>query len=117
MSTATMPRIETVEGREMTAGPTGSEAPASVTVKLAYRGHDVMLTLRDADGRAVLSRLDAALDYLEDQGATPAGNQGQSGAQASACPECGGSMKESKYGGLFCPSKKADGSYCKGRIK
>lgn len=87
------------------------EAPAAVTVKLAYRGHDVMLTLRGMDGRAVLARLDAALTWLEAHGAAPAGASRPSGVAEAAAPTCpthGRPMRQGKRGGWFCPVKVAD---------
>lgn len=88
------------------AGPTGSEAPASVTVKLRYRGHDVMLTLRDATGRDALERLDGALTWLEAHGAAPAAGAGPgSDPSAPLCPVHGAPMKPSQHGGFYCPAK------------
>lgn len=87
------------------------EAPAAVTVKLAYRGHDVMLTLRGMDGRAVLARLDAALTWLEAHGAAAAGASRPSGVAEAAAPTCpthGRPMRQGKRGGWFCPVKVAD---------
>jgi len=100
------------------------EAPASVTVKLAYRGRDVMLTLRGLDGRSVLGRLDAALTWLEQHGATPATTSGPRPAAAENAPNCpthGRPMKQGKRGGWFCPVKLADDGgdgralYCRAR--
>lgn len=90
------------------------EAPASVTVKLAYRGRDVMLTLRGLDGLTVLGRLDVALDWFEKHGATPATTSGSSTRPAAAadlapkCPTHGRPMKQGKRGGWYCPAKLAD---------
>lgn len=112
---------------DLTALP---EAPASVTVKLAYRGRDVMLTLRGLDGRSVLGRLDAALDWLEQHGATPATSTTTSAGPAAAavdqvaaptCPTHGRPMKQGKRGGWYCPAKLADDDgtgrplYCRAR--
>lgn len=111
-------------GAALAALPAVTEAPASVTVKLAYRGHDVMLTLRGLDGRSVLGRLDAALTWLEQHGATPApvGAGARAVAAAPTCPTHGGAMKAGKRGGWFCPVKIADDDgagrpiYCRQRV-
>lgn len=104
------------------------EAPASVTVKVLYRGHDVMFTLRGLDGRSVLGRLDVALTWLEQHGATPATTSGSSTGPAAAagpapvCPTHGRPMKAGRKGGFFCPVKIADDDgagkpvYCRQRI-
>lgn len=91
------------------------EAPASVTVKVLYRGHDVLFTLRGLDGRSVLSRLDVALTWLESHGATPAATSGGAKAAAAAdsgpaptCPTHGRAMKQGKRGGWYCPTKLLD---------
>jgi len=96
------------------------EAPASVTVKVLYRGHDLLFTLRGLDGRSVLGRLDAALTWLEQHGATPAGSStsstsstssgnGQAGAEnAPTCPTHKRPMKAGRKGGWYCPAKIAE---------
>lgn len=87
------------------------EAPASVTVKLAYRGHDVMLTLRGLDGRSVLTRLDVVLTWLAQHGATPAASSGNGQAAAETAPTCpthGRPMKQGRRGGWYCPAKIAE---------
>ena len=109
-------------GAALAALPAVTEAPASVTVKLAYRGHDVMLTLRGLDGRSVLGRLDVALTWLEQHGATPAPVGARAAAAAPTCPTHGGAMKAGKRGGWFCPVKIADDDgagrpiYCRQRV-
>lgn len=105
------------------------EAPASVTVKVLYRGHDVMFTLRGLDGRSVLGRLDVALDWLEQHGATPATSTSSGSSTrpadsgpAPTCPTHGKAMKAGRNGGWFCPVKIADDDgagkpvYCRQRI-
>lgn len=103
------------------------EAPASVTVKVLYRGHDVLFTLRGLDGRSVLGRLDVALTWLEQHGATPAtsGSSTRPAAAADLAPTCpthGRPMKAGKRGGWFCTVKLADDDgmgkpvYCRQRI-
>ena len=92
------------------------EAPCSATVRVNWRGHELLLTLRGFEGASTLTRLGRALDWLEGQGATPAsGQRGQGQAAAasssSAGPVCqthGRPMKQGRRGGWFCPVKVAD---------
>lgn len=121
-----------MNGAASTAAPQADlgalpEAPASVTVKVLYRGHDVMLTLRGLDGRSVLGRLDVALTWLAEHGATPATTSGSStrpadSGPAPTCPTHGRPMKAGKRGGWFCPVKIADDDgagrpvYCRQRM-
>ena len=106
------------------------EAPCSATVRVNWRGHELLLTLRGFDGAATLTRLGRALDWLEGQGATPAsGKPGQRGERSQApaaaagpvCPTHGRPMKQGKRGGWFCPAVVAedDGAgrpvYCRQR--
>lgn len=113
------------------------EAPCSATVRVNWRGHELLLTLRGFEGASTLVRLGRALDWLEGQGATPAsgrarpgpergatlvdvGNgsgsrgQGQAAAAGSSsnagpvCPTHGRPMKQGKKGGWFCPAKVAE---------
>ena len=119
-----------VNGAAMLAAPTVDlgalpEAPASVTVKVLYKGFDVLLTLRGHDGRSVLGRLDTALTWLEQHGATPAQTSSSGKATAEAAPTCpthGRPMKAGKRGGWFCTVKLADDDgtgkpvYCRQRI-
>lgn len=104
------------------------EAPASVTVKVLYKGFDVLLTLRGHDGRSVLGRLDAALGWLETHGATPATGSSSGRAETSTsgpapvCPTHGRPMKVGRRGGWFCTAKLVDDDgtgkpvYCRQRI-
>lgn len=126
MNTATLPNGAMQGGAVALAAPAVStalqlpEAPASVTVKVMYRGFDVMLTLRDIDGRAALGKLDAALGWFEAHGATPAptynsrpARQGApigdtTTAAAPVCPTHNRPMKPGRKGGFFCPTKIAD---------
>lgn len=109
------------------------EAPCSATVRVNWRGHELLLTLRGFEGASTLTRLGRALDWLEGQGATPAsGQRGQGQAQGSAassssaaptCPTHGRAMKQGKKGGWFCPAKVADDDgagrpvYCRQRVE
>lgn len=126
------------EGAAAVAAPTPAaeappgalgEAPCSATVRVNWRGHELLLTLRGFDGAATLTRLGRALDWLEGQGATPAsGQRGQAAAASSSnagpvCPTHGRPMKQGKRGGYFCPVKVAedDGAgrpvYCRQRAE
>lgn len=108
--------------------PAFSEAPASVNTRVSWRGHDVQLTLRGESGAAVLARLDAALTWLSEHGATPAaathGRPAAAATDAAApcCPAHGRPMKPGRSGGWFCPVKVAedDGTgrpaYCRQRV-
>lgn len=105
------------------------EAPCSATVRVNWRGHELLLTLRGFEGASTLTRLGRALDWLEGQGATPASGprgQGQAAPAASSGPTCpthGRPMKQGKKGGWFCPAKVAedDGAgrpvYCRQRAE
>lgn len=108
------------------------EAPCSATVRVNWRGHELLLTLRGFDGAATLTRLGRALDWLEGQGATPAsgprghGQAAAAGSISNAGPDCpthGRPMKQGKKGGWFCPAKVAedDGAgrpvYCRQRAE
>lgn len=90
------------------APPTFSEAPASVNVKFSWRGYnDILLTLRGMSGIEALTKLGAALDKLENMGATPASAargsaQTTAGGDAPMCPDGHGPMKQGKRGGWFC---------------
>lgn len=91
------------------AAPTFTEAPASVTLKVAYRGYaDILFTLRDASGIGLLEKLDRVMDKFEKMGIAPAmghtpGPQAPATPGAGAiCPEHGTPMKQGKKG-LYCP--------------
>lgn len=105
-----------------------SEAPASATVKVTLRGYEVLFTLRDTSGGALLGKLDNALTHLEAMGATPAPTRGggkPSGPRVSVpangsaplCPRHGQPMRPSNYGGFFCGHKDANGTYCNAKAK
>lgn len=49
------------------------ESPASLTIKVDYRGYDTMFTLRDETGVALLEKFDRVIDKLESLGAKPQG--------------------------------------------
>lgn len=116
---------------------TTSEAPASVNVKVNYRGYDVLVTLRGPSGRDVLTRLDGALTWIETRGGTSTlppmgcaplatvdvqGGNGHDGPPV--CPTHGRAMKRNRRDdGWFCSAKVAedDGTgrvaYCKHTCK
>jgi len=107
--------------------PAFSEAPASLTLKISYRGYnDVLFTLRSNSGVDLLSKLDAVLDRLEKMGAEPApardatpAGAGQANGAPAEPPICRyhGPMKPSKkHGGWYCPKKMGDGSYCQEKV-
>lgn len=98
------------------------ESAASVTVRLPYRGRDVMLTLRGATGGDVLGRLDAALTWLEAHGLTSSSTPAPADAGAApTCPTHGGAMRAGKRGGWYCPVRVLDDDgtgrpvYCRAR--
>lgn len=109
-----------------------TESPASMNVKFIYRGADLMITLRESNGTALLDKLDAVLDRIERMGGvlkTARGGQAQGEASAPATggmatgeapPVCQyhGPMKPStkKPGSFYCPAKMGDGSYCKEKV-
>ena len=83
------------------------EAPASVNVHLELNGRQVQLTLRDSDEGRLLQRLDAVLQRFP-----------LVVKPTDETPQCltHGPMKPSTKGkGWYCPTKLADGSWCKGR--
>lgn len=94
------------------------EAGAAITLKVNYRGHDVMLTIRDHSGQSVLAKLDGAIDHLEKSGAIPTTVQSNNqtvDAGDDTPPVCNvhnRPMKRSQYDGWYCTAKLADGSYC-----
>jgi hypothetical protein len=118
------------------------EAPASINVRLTYRGYDLQLTIRDWDTLTALDRLDATLNRLERYaGVTPAaangnhnGNHAAPSSQAPGavnspaaiaaptCPTHGRPMRPAKRGGWFCPAKVADDDgtgrpvYCRQKV-
>ena len=83
------------------------EAPASVNVHLELAGRQVQLTLRDSDEGRLLQRLDAVLQrfplVVKPTDETP------------QCPTHGPMKPSTKGKGWYCPTKLADGSWCKGR--
>ena len=83
------------------------EAPASINVHLELAGRQVQLTLRDSDEGRLLQRLDAVLQrfplVVKPTDETP------------RCPKHGPMKPSTKGKGWYCPTKLADGSWCKGQ--
>jgi hypothetical protein len=104
-----------------------TEAPASINLRFDYRGANMQFTLRETTGTELLNKLDAVLDRLEAMGATFGTSNGRAQqvapAGAPVCPTHGVPMKESKFGGWYCPEKVADNDgtgkpiYCKQKSK
>lgn len=99
---------------------TYTEAPASATVKFRLDGYDTVLTLRDKSERGLLIQMQVTVDELKKMRATSTNyNSNGRNGNAPACPMHGIAMKESRYGGWYCPAKIAndgdDGNpvYCK----
>jgi len=113
-----------------------TEAPASFNVKaISPAGFDVMLTLRDGDTEALMSRMHKALGWLVSKGYQPTGRRSGGGGNAQVnsgnqgeaplCPTHNKPMLASKHrdGEWYCPVKIAedDGTgkpvYCKQKVK
>jgi len=108
-----------------------TEAPASWNVR--YRtpeGFDAMLTLRGESGAELLPKTAVAIEWLLEHDCTPhngyqaKGNGKPSGnGNAPLCPTHGQPMKQSQYGGWYCPVKVADDGgdgkpvYCRQKVK
>lgn len=61
------------------------EAPASVTVKIDYKGYTgILFTLRGHSGGEVLQKLDAAIAWLDEHGAVPTSGHGNGNGSAPA---------------------------------
>lgn len=114
----------TLERREL------PEAPASATVRIEYKGYDILFTLRDSAGTELLKKLEGAIVHFEKLGIKPANGQSPRSANvasgdAPSCPTHNKPMKPSGQGaGWYCPVKVAetgggaDGSkpiYCKAK--
>ena len=72
------------------------EAPASINIKLAWNGGDVMLTLRDFEERDLLARLIAIMPAIEESGMTIAGRAAPK--KASGTPSKGTPKKAEPEG-------------------
>lgn len=110
---------------------TWTEAPASVTVRVQLAGYDTMLTLRGDSGADVLPKLQAAIDWLHDNGAAPTssatngnGNgHGGAGAAPEICPTHHVAMQRREKNGDVWYSHKAVNPetgaeyWCRGRAE
>lgn len=107
-----------------------SEAPASVNFRATNpNGFTVQFTMRNGQMGPLVKQINQLTAHLLENGWTPQGNgyksNGQSNGNGNAptCPTHGKAMKQSKYGGWYCPVKIAedggDGKpvYCKQKIK
>ena len=93
-----------------------AEAPASLTLKVSYRGYDdIQFTLRDASGTALLDKLDTVLNRLEKMGAQPSKASSEAAVTDAPpiCPFHGPMKRSNKFAGFYCPKKMGDGSFCK----
>ncbi len=103
-----------------------NEAKFSFNIRFSIQGYDAQFTARDDEsGVKLLGLVPQLLKTLEGMGATPErhwenGKNGKPEAQPVPAPtpepelECPIHHKSapSKFGGLYCPSKNKDGSYC-----
>lgn len=71
---------------ESTVQNTLPEAPVSATVKVAWRGYDVLYTTRGHTGGEVLVALDKALTWFEEHGGKPAPTNGYTNGNGHAAP-------------------------------
>jgi hypothetical protein len=99
------------------------EYPVSWSVKYLLDGFDCLLCLRGESGSDVLSRSQAALKWLQDNGAQPTvskpgngSNGNQEHPATKVCEYHNAEMKRhEKDGQVWYSHKLADGSYCKGK--
>lgn len=105
--------------------PNFTEAPASWNVRYNLGGYDCQLTLRGDNGAEVLTRSQAALKWLIDNGAQPTthapanGNgNGHAETDIKVCELHDAEMKRhEKDGQVWYSHKLASGEYCKGKAK
>jgi hypothetical protein len=102
------------------ATPTFTEAPASVTLKISYRGYsDILFTLRDASGVGLLDKLNLVMDRFEKIGITPSAAKTTAAGPVNEAPICeyhGPMKRNNRNNGWFCPKKMGDGTYCKSKV-
>lgn len=107
------------------------EAPASATLSIEYRGYNILFTLREHDGRALLKKFDPVIDELERMGAKPAipksyggGGRKPSGPVASIptdgsaplCPTHNKPMRMKDWG-WACGVRDEAGNWCKAKAR
>ena len=97
-----------------------NEARYSLNARFNLKGFDSQLTIRsDEQPRELINEFEDLLINLQHRGATPERRWENTKAPKPTTeptkPECPLHHKAvpSKNGGLYCPSKLPDGSYCK----
>lgn len=98
---------------------THAEAPASATARMTSPGGvQWLLTLRDDTANGLLDKIGKLEPYLLEHGWTPDAQRSANGngGDRTLCPVHQKPMKESKFGGLYCPAKNDDGTYCKEKV-
>lgn len=105
------------------------EAKYSFNIRYNQDGYDCQLTIRSDEGSAsvLLGLGQQAIKWLSDHGATPErrwevnGKNGNGKPESTPEPvlECPIHHKavKSKFGGLYCPTKNKDGSYCDWKVE
>ena len=101
------------------------EAKFSFNIRFSIQGYDAQFTLRDDEsGTKLLALIPQLLKNLENLGATPErrwenGKNGTSESTPEPVLECPIHHKavKSKFGGLYCPTKNKDGSYCDWKVE
>lgn len=101
---------------ETTTVQTLPEAPVSATVKVAWRGYDVLYTTRGHTGADVLTALDKALTWFEGHGGKPGGYAGTNGHAAPAAAQNGGGA-EGQAAATDCNRIKVNVAEPDGKIK
>ena len=105
--------------------PNFTEAPASWNVRYNLGGYDCQLTLRGDNGSEVLTKAQAALKWLSENGAQAAPSHNGNGnghapelAPMEVCTIHDAEMKKhEKDGQVWYSHKLASGEYCKGKAK
>ena len=105
-----------------------NEAKFSFNIRFSILGYDAQFTLRDDEsGTKLLKLVPQVLKSLEALGATPE-RRWENGKNGKADPlkapdpapvECPVHHKavKSKFGGLYCPTKNKDGTYCDWKVE
>jgi len=106
-----------------------TEAPASVNFRATNSsGFTVQFTMRNGQMGPLVKQVEQLTAHLLATGWTAQGNgnhrgNSQGNGNAPTCPTHGKAMKQSKFGGWYCPVKIADDDgagkavYCKQKIK
>lgn len=98
---------------------TGSEAPASVTIKGYYKGYSVLVTNRDpaTDTYPLVQKAIKAIDWMIENGFKPSWNEENKGSATitptAKCKTCGapaeyksGEKNGRAWAGIFCSVNK-----------